>query len=167
MCLPGPGWINSVLLSLILTLPQTDQGQTHYSKIFCHLNINRVLFEEFIQKTILGFFQWIWFKCHPTSNPDYQKLGNRRLILLSQILDWHKQCISDIEIDILTRTRKLINSTLGHATEMRVFVFWTKKSDIKTFRYLVVTNKPFDGVNEAKLLRLKTQNWKVILRYLE
>ena len=167
MCLPGPGWINSVLLSLILTLPQTDQGQTHYSKIFCYLNINRVLFEEFIQKTNLDSFNEYGSNAIQHLITDYQKLGNRRLILLSQILDWHKQCISDIEIDILTRTRKLINSTLGHATEMRVFVFWTKKSDIKTFRYLVVTNKPFDGVNEAKLLRLKTQNWKVILRYLE
>ena len=47
---------------------------------------------------------------------------------------------------------------------MRVFVFWTKKSDIKTFRYLVVTNKPFDGVNEAKLLQwiINTQNRRVI-----
>ena len=44
------------------------------------------------------------------------------------------------------------------ATGMRVFVFWTKKSDIKTFRYLVVTNKPFDGENGAKLLRWRMEN---------
>ena len=165
MCLPGPGGIISVLLSLILTLPQTDQGQHITQKYFVTSILIGCCLRNLFKKQFWDSFNEYGSNAIQHLITDYQKLGNRRLILLSQILDWHKQCISDIEIDILTRTRKLINSTLGHATEMRVFVFWTKKSDIKTFRYLVVTNKPFDGVNEAKLLRLNTQNTKA--RYLK
>ena len=155
---------HSILLSLILTLPQTDQGQ--------HIT-QKLLSAHYYSKNNFGILSMNMVQM-PSNNQhlitDYQKPGNRRLTLLSRILDWHKQCISDIEIDILTRTRKLINSTWGHATEMLVFVFWTKKSDIKTFRYLVVTNKPFDGVNEAKLLRWtnnKHTKWKGILSYIE
>ena len=127
--------------------PSFCHSFSHFLKLISHIS-QRLLSAHYYSKDNFGIPSMNMVQMPSNIQhliTDNQKPGNRRLTLLSRILDWHKQCISDIEIDILTRTRKLINSTLGHATEMWVFVFWTKKSDIKTFRYLVVTNKPFDG----------------------
>ena len=86
MCLPGPGWINSVLLSLILTLPQTDQGQHITQKYFVSSILGCCLRNLFITQFWDSFIE---YGSNAIRNliTDYQKLGNRRLILLSQILD--------------------------------------------------------------------------------